>query len=181
VSETGIPEQVALVRDFVNTFHVEEGEDDIRDPATLRDWLAARGLEAGSPGPANVRRARELREALRDLLLANNQVDADTDAARVVVEEAGSRARIELRFGPGGTLVPVPTAGGADGALGAIVAAVSLATHDETWTRLKACRAETCHWAYYDQARNQSRAWCSMEVCGNREKVRSFRRRQAGA
>ena len=28
---------------------------------------------------------------------------------------------------------------------------------------------------FYDQSRNRSRAWCSMEVCGNREKARSFR------
>ncbi|MGH3007295.1 MAG: CGNR zinc finger domain-containing protein, partial [Gaiellaceae bacterium] len=45
--------------------------------------------------------------------------------------------------------------------------------------RLKACRAEDCRWAFYDRARNRSRHWCSMAVCGNRTKARTFRRRHA--
>ena len=43
--------------------------------------------------------------------------------------------------------------------------------------RLSACRDEHCRVAFYDKSRNRSRAWCSMEVCGNREKARSFRAR----
>jgi predicted RNA-binding Zn ribbon-like protein len=61
------------------------------------------------------------------------------------------------------------------------VAAASLAMLDGTWSRLEACRAETCRWTFYDQARNRSRAWCSMEVCGNRAKVRRYRRRHLSA
>ena len=47
--------------------------------------------------------------------------------------------------------------------------------------RLSACRDENCRVAFYDKSRNRSRAWCSMEVCGNREKARSFRQRHAHA
>ena len=50
---------------------------------------------------------------------------------------------------------------------------------DGTWTRLKACRSDTCQWAFVDQARNRSRQWCDMRVCGNRQKVRTFRSRHA--
>ncbi len=61
------------------------------------------------------------------------------------------------------------------GAVGRIVAAVAeLATTPE-WPRLKACRDDHCRVAFYDKSRNRSRAWCSMEVCGNREKARTFR------
>ncbi|HYH51840.1 MAG TPA: CGNR zinc finger domain-containing protein, partial [Acidimicrobiia bacterium] len=41
----------------------------------------------------------------------------------------------------------------------------------------KVCRQPDCRWAYYDESRNRSRTWCSMESCGNRAKARSFRQR----
>jgi predicted RNA-binding Zn ribbon-like protein len=47
----------------------------------------------------------------------------------------------------------------------------------ESWERLKACRAEDCRWAFLDDAKNHSRAWCSMKVCGNRAKARAYRER----
>jgi predicted RNA-binding Zn ribbon-like protein len=50
---------------------------------------------------------------------------------------------------------------------------------DATWERMKACRADDCRWAYLDTARNRSRAWCSMRVCGNRAKVQAYRERHA--
>ncbi len=60
-----------------------------------------------------------------------------------------------------------------------LAAIVADAAGTDEWSRLKACRRHSCLWAFYDHARNKSRAWCSMEVCGNREKARSFRQRHA--
>ncbi|HKX31674.1 MAG TPA: ABATE domain-containing protein [Blastocatellia bacterium] len=37
---------------------------------------------------------------------------------------------------------------------------------------LRECPGEGCGWLFIDQSRNQSRRWCSMEVCGNRAKAR---------
>jgi len=75
----------------------------------------------------------------------------------------------------------LPEAAGTAGALGHIVASVSDAMTDRTWFRLKACADERCRWAFYDQSKNRSGHWCSMEVCGNRSKARQFRRRQRAA
>jgi predicted RNA-binding Zn ribbon-like protein len=47
------------------------------------------------------------------------------------------------------------------------------------WPRLKICLSDTCQWAFYDASKNRSGNWCSMEVCGNRMKVRSHRRRKS--
>jgi predicted RNA-binding Zn ribbon-like protein len=112
------------------------------------------------------------------LLLANNDVDVDTEPAFEVLDDAARRGRVTLRF-VGGTPVLEPEAAGVAGALGRIVAAVHEAVADGSWLRLKACRADDCEWAFVDTARNQSRAWCSMRSCGNREKARAFRRRHA--
>ena len=62
-------------------------------------------------------------------------------------------------------------------ALGRLLAVVAAAHNDGTWLRLKACPADDCQWAYYDRSRNRSAVWCDMGVCGNRQKVRSFRER----
>jgi predicted RNA-binding Zn ribbon-like protein len=44
---------------------------------------------------------------------------------------------------------------------------------------LKACPWHTCHWAFYDHTKNSGGVWCTMEVCGNRAKVKAYRERQA--
>jgi predicted RNA-binding Zn ribbon-like protein len=72
-------------------------------------------------------------------------------------------------------------AGGLEGALGAIVAVVHEAIADGTWTRLKACERSSCRWAFYDRSRNGSSHWCSMAVCGSREKNRrAYQRHRSG-
>jgi predicted RNA-binding Zn ribbon-like protein len=48
------------------------------------------------------------------------------------------------------------------------------------WERLKACKSDSCHWAFYDHFRNRSGRWCEMGVCGRWEKLRTYRRRHKG-
>ena len=83
------PGELALVRAFVNTRDVDLDTDAFSDPAALSAWLAARGLLETSTAarPADVRRAVALREALRELLLGNN------DGRKVPPESAGSSRR----------------------------------------------------------------------------------------
>ena len=57
-------------------------------------------------------------------------------------------------------------------------AIVQRAIVDGTWARLKACRWDTCQWAFYDTSKNRSGSWCSMAVCGNRAKAAAYRRRR---
>jgi predicted RNA-binding Zn ribbon-like protein len=46
--------------------------------------------------------------------------------------------------------------------------------------RVRECAAGNCGWLFMDQSRNQSRRWCDMKICGNREKVRRHRRVAGG-
>jgi predicted RNA-binding Zn ribbon-like protein len=68
---------------------------------------------------------------------------------------------------------------GVPAALGRLLAIAFGAMLDGSWPRLKVCRQ--CRWAFYDYSRNRSGSWCSMTLCGNRAKTRSYRRRKAGA
>lgn len=173
------PRDLELVRLFVNTHELDSGADELATAGALQAWLVEHGLvRGGRASSADVEAAGRLREAIRSLLLENNGVGVREDAA-AVLEQAADRARLALRFDPAGSARLKPAALGVDGALGRLAAIVAAAMAEGTWERLKACRAEDCGWAFYDGARNRSRHWCSMAVCGNRTKARSYRRRHA--
>jgi predicted RNA-binding Zn ribbon-like protein len=172
------PGDLELVRAFVNTLDVESGADELRDPIALGTWLRSHGLlRGGSPSVADLTAARRLREAIRSLLLEQAGVSVRKDAA-LTLTRAAQRAGLAPAFDPTGSARLEPAAGGVDGALGRVLAIVAAAMAEGTWSRLKACRAEDCRWAFYDHARNRSRHWCSMAVCGNRTKARAYRRRR---
>ncbi len=175
------PHQLDLVIDFVNTFELDTGEEALQDPARLSSWLAERGLLAQGEraGAEDLGRALELREALRRTMLANNGGPA-AEPQTALLEQAARRGELSVHFRGGASLLE-PCVDGPDGALAALLAPVAEAMSDGTWARVKACRADDCHWAFYDFSRNRSGTWCDMAVCGNREKVRAYRARSGGA
>jgi predicted RNA-binding Zn ribbon-like protein len=179
---TDFDTQLDLVRDYVNTLDLETGIDRISSADELATWLSEQGLvdDLVEPSAAEVADALAVREAIRELLLANNGVEADPDAASKTLEAAGREAHLTVRFEQGRPLL-APEGDGTRAAIGRIVAAVAELAPTDEWKRLKGCRDDHCRVAFYDKSRNRSRAWCSMEVCGNREKARSFRKRHAAA
>lgn len=48
---------------------------------------------------------------------------------------------------------------------------------DEDFTKVKACEGPTCTLLFADHTRGARRRWCSMAVCGNRDKQARFRDR----
>jgi predicted RNA-binding Zn ribbon-like protein len=177
---TDLHTQLDLVRDYVNTLDIEAGTDRISSPDELATWLSEQGLvdDLVEPSDDEVADALAVREAIRELLLANNGVEADAAAASKTLEDAGRRAQLTVRFENGRPLL-APEGEGTRAAIGRMVATVAELAPTEEWKRLKSCRDDNCRVAFYDKSRNRSRAWCSMEVCGNREKARSFRARHA--
>ena len=160
------PEPLRLVQLFVNTVDREHGREWIGSLRSLRGWLRERGLSTRGIDAAALERAHELREALRELLLANNGTAWDRRALEVV-----GRAGVGVRLtGPAAIEL------GGESPLDEIVAVAYGAMLDGTWPRLKACR--NCRWAFYDYSKNRSAGWCSMLICGNRAKTRAYRRRR---
>jgi predicted RNA-binding Zn ribbon-like protein len=164
--------------DFVNTVDLETGEEALGDAPQLAAWLAGHELL-----PATTRLTRtdleaalELREALRRAMLAHNGAPEDEAAARAL-EEVARRGELGVHFGPAGSMSLAPRAEGLAGALAALLVPVAASIADGSWERVKACRADDCHWAFYDRSRNHSGTWCDMAICGNRTKVRAYRER----
>ena len=162
------PEPLRLVQTFVNTVDLEH------DREWLSDWFTERGVRATG---RELDRAREVREALRDLLYANNRQPATGDPHAVLRHAAdGARFSLDLE-----TPALVSRAAGVDGLVGDVLAVAFGAMGDGTWPRLKACRNHGCRWSFYDYSKNRSASWCSMQLCGNRTKTRSYRRRHSAA
>ena len=173
------PAGLATIRSFINTGDLDTGEESLGDGAALAAWLAEHdlALSGGPPTRADLRRVIQLREALRSLA-ARNAGEPASPSALAVIEQQRRRSRLGVVFGADGSAPIVPAATGIDAALGELLAIVATAMHDGTWPRLKACADPTCRWAFYDSSRSHRRTWCSMEVCGNRNKVRAYRQRQ---
>ena len=178
-----VPGQLAEVREFVNTRDIDHGLEELAGPQELVAWLAAHRLLKPdvTARPGDLRRAVLFREALRELLLSNNDGrPVPRDAARTL-DDVAARARLRLRVEEGGSARLAAEGDSVDAALGRLLVSVYRAMENDTWPRLKACRDDTCQWAFYDHSKNRSGHWCSMEVCGSRHKARQYRERRASA
>ena len=175
------PGRLAIVQALVNTVDREHGPDLLDEREGLGDWLAARGLlePGGSVSAQDLAAARAVREALRALLRANNG-EPEAPGARAALGAAADGAGLRASLPPEGPEL-VPARGGVEGALGRVVAAAFAAMLDGTWARLKACPRDVCGWAFYDRSSNASATWCSMAVCGGREKAGAYYRRRRGS
>jgi predicted RNA-binding Zn ribbon-like protein len=174
------PGELAYVQAFVNSHDYEDGLERLSDPEAARDWFAAFGLMAPDEklSDADVRQAIDVREALRSLLLANNGYELEPDAVEALNRAAKSTEML-VRFDDHGHPRLAPARSGIDAALARLLAIVYRSVADGTWERFKACPEHSCMWAFYDRSKNRSGTWCSMEVCGNRAKARSYRERRA--
>lgn len=170
------PGDLALLERFVNTANLDAGTDELSDPAALAAWLADSGLARAGAELDEPERERivAFREALRALLFANHG-HAPDPAAIAAVDRA---ARLVVAFDADGTARLVPAEGGVEGVIARLSAIVAHSQAEGTWASMKACPADSCGWAFYDHSRNHSRTWCTMSVCGNRAKARSYRARQ---
>jgi predicted RNA-binding Zn ribbon-like protein len=176
--EKTAPQPLYLVQRFVNSIDLENGEDEFTTPAALRDWFAERKLMGAgeTASAADLRRALDVREGLRAVLMANNGTPADPEKLERL-EKAAGRAGLRMRFGGAADPRLEPVGDGVDGALARLLAIVAESTENGKWERLKACPRDPCFWAFYDRSKNRSGRWCRMEECGNIEKARAFRQR----
>ncbi len=149
-----VPDDVALVVDFLNTVDVDEGADLLGDEDGYQGWATHRGLR-----PTKRELTRRVRDALRDLL-----VDGDAAIPRVP---------LTVQVAPDG----VPHIAGGDAADRVLAAVLGLVDRGE-WQRLKLCPNPVCLEAFYDRSKNRSRRWCDMAGCGSTMKARAYRQRR---
>jgi predicted RNA-binding Zn ribbon-like protein len=167
------------VRQFVNTCDLEARTDKLSTPPALARWLRDASLIGTTidADEADLRRALEVREALREVMAANHSDTSLPPEAVSALNSAAERADLGLELTSNAGWIARPRAGGLDEALGALLAIVVQAAGDGTWQRLKVCANDACRWAFYDHSRARTGRWCSMQLCGNRAKQQAWRAR----
>lgn len=162
------PGGLALIQALVNTLDLESDADAL-DTAEGR---AAFGLAPGAEAEA----ARELREALRVACLAHagHGPHAVAPPLGQLLAAAPLLVRVSAADGSA-TLAPADPSP----LVSRVAATIAEAVASGTWTRLKACEAADCHWAYYDRSPAGRSRWCDMGVCGARAKMRAYRARKS--
>ena len=170
------PGRLALLQRFINSSNHDfpPDWDRIGTGTKARAWLRQKGLVA--PGDritdTDAARLRELREAIRALVVAN-RAGRPPAAALEVVRARGAEVRVAID--DAGRTVLEPTRPGVDGAVATLLAILHEAQISGDWSRMRACRK--CEYAFFDRSKNRSAAWCDMAICGNRTKNRTYYRR----
>jgi len=173
-----LEQESGLLVDFVNTRDIEEETDSIADPRGLQVWIRERtGEYVDAPDEEALDRLLVLRESLRALLRANNGEEIEAGEL-APLQGAAERSRFRTTFAADGHLGIAPARSDISGFEARLLLAIERLQSQGAWPRLKACTDDECQWAFYDATRNHSRTWCSMEVCGNREKTRRYRERK---
>ncbi|MFM9368730.1 CGNR zinc finger domain-containing protein [Streptomyces sp. Da 82-17] len=188
------PASARLVEAFANTVDVELGTDELDTASKLSAWLTAqelldRGRRVTAEDHALCLR---LRAGIREELGANVG-DAADPAHLTAADEALRALPVFVTVGSGGSggsggsvgsagrtgaLTPDPALTPVRRALASIAVAWSELVVTGEAARLKRCAEHACAWVFWDVSKNRSRRWCSMRVCGNRNKARRYAARQ---
>ncbi|MET9828644.1 CGNR zinc finger domain-containing protein [Streptomyces sp. NPDC006385] len=162
------PGGLELVEALVNTLDLESGTDALD---------TAQGRARFGLAEEDLPRARELRESLRVALLAHAGHPPHRAVTPLGDLLAAAPLLVRVDATDGSATLGAAARGAADEVPlpSRVAAAIAQALVEGTWTRLKACEAADCHWAYYDRSPAGRGRWCSMQVCGARAKMRRYR------
>jgi predicted RNA-binding Zn ribbon-like protein len=183
-----VPDALANLYDFANSLdlrhfvhhHVQHSQaDDLESAAHLGKWMADRRLaKQGTVTSAAVfDAALALREAARDYLECEPE-DRRRDAAiKDALDKAMARfpLRVTATGKEGLRLAPLGT--DAVTGLAAVVAELYNGSANGTLDRLKMCASDECKRVFFDRSKPGTRRWCQSNLCGNRQKTRTYRER----
>ncbi|MGW6335903.1 CGNR zinc finger domain-containing protein [Nocardia rhamnosiphila] len=150
----------------------------LHTPADLVTWVGRSRL---TPTPeltittAEVAAARHLRDTLFETTRARSHGEPSTSHDLDVLNDFATAAPLIPRITAAGARAWAPDTGTA---LLSTVArdAIDLLSGPHAG-RIRTCSAADCQLIYVDTSRPGRRRWCSMEHCGNRNKVRAHRAR----
>ncbi|MDX3180962.1 CGNR zinc finger domain-containing protein [Streptomyces sp. NPDC053741] len=150
-----------VLLDLLNSRPLVDGKerDALGDPAEGRQWAREHG---GEGSPAELALLRETRDVLRDVVLGRRSPVAFgplLEGVHRTPEMTSDGLRWLLRTAPHARLAAEVVLAWAD-------------TEEQLPGRLRPCANDGCRLFLLDRSRANRARWCSMAVCGNREKAR---------
>lgn len=151
-------------------------------PADLTLWGARLGLARPSASPrvrgGELTAARALRRAIHDVFaaLARDATPDQRSIAQLERDYANAIAAARLSPGDGGWRLDWPRDDSRRIRFAVAVDAFDLLRDRQRLARVRMCPANNCGWLFLD--RTGRRRWCSMGVCGSRDKMRRLYERR---
>ncbi len=171
--------------DFINTIDPRFGPhavDLLSSPDALRRWAQFAGLvdklrvdRRGFP------RALDVRDTLDAIFraVAEGKKPRPRDLTKLRDAYLAVLTDARLASEPGGLHWQLPAGAGVDALLLPVLASALELLQNPT--QIRHCPGENCGWLFIDTTKNASRKWCSMDPCGNRNKMRRYRARKRDA
>jgi predicted RNA-binding Zn ribbon-like protein len=153
-----------------------------RDEDVL-DWLKQAGLSVPKVAPKAARisllgSARTLRENIRSLIEKRKAGQrGDPSVLNRFLSGAQSHPRIIWNKPRSPKIEKVSRKDTVEALLGPVAEAAADLLVTADFRLVKRCEDETCVLWFSDHTKSHHRRWCSMALCGNRQKVAAYRRR----
>lgn len=171
-SRTDAQGELRALERFCNSARFLYTEDALITPTSASAWLRANDIDAGELNRKEHEQVVDLREVIRDHLEGQDRVAELNKLAKNLL--AGPRWAAD-----GEPVLPPKRAGALESYLSSLLALLFTAGFTGELERLKTCRNPDCRWVFYDRSPARNSVWCSMDVCGARHKMRSYRSRLA--
>jgi predicted RNA-binding Zn ribbon-like protein len=174
--------------DFLNTVVRVDGAlvDALQTNDDVADWLRQAGMltgprTAGALPRSLLRVARELRENIRALVEYRKLGKrGDVSVLNVFLAEARSYPRLHWKKSGDLSLERVGSRATAEQMLAPVAEAAADLLITADFARVRHCDGQACVLWFADHTRAGKRRWCSMAICGNRQKVTAYRKRRGG-
>jgi predicted RNA-binding Zn ribbon-like protein len=178
-----------IVLDFTNTVNARPlySRDDLRGPDDLSDWASAAGMahhgvvvSPDAEGSQHFAAAIALREHIYHLF---GPIAAGDDPHSAAVAFVARRAAHGVRSTPwvrgSAGYEPQWVANSIEGWCDRLADEAMQLLRSPATSRIGCCAG--CGWLFLDTSRGHARRWCSMNVCGVRDKMRRYHHRQSMA
>ncbi|MFD7509872.1 CGNR zinc finger domain-containing protein [Streptomyces sp. NPDC059853] len=170
------PDSAILIEAYANTLDLDAGTDALATPAGLTTWLAQHSLISGAKVTEDAHRSYlALRAGIREHLGAHV---GDTPDPHLLAAADRALAEHPLHITADGTLTPGPDLPPDRVPFAHLAIAWHTLVTTGTAIRLKRCAEHTCGWVFWDASRSRTGRWCSMQVCGSRNKSRAYEARR---
>jgi predicted RNA-binding Zn ribbon-like protein len=152
----------------------------LREPADLARWYVEAGLldEPPAVGPAGLRTARTLREAI--YRIARDAIGEELPAAadEALLNAAASHPPLIPVLRSTARRLTLPPDGGENAALSTVARDAIDLFGSTTADRIRECAGPECGLLFVDTSRPGGRRWCSSTACGTKERSAAYRRRK---
>ncbi|TLW92265.1 CGNR zinc finger domain-containing protein [Saccharomonospora piscinae] len=171
-SRTDAPGELGKLEGLCNSARLLYTEDALITSASASAWLRAHEIEVAELNRKEHDLLLRLRETVRDHLDGHERTTELNRLAKVLLAPPRWSAR-------GEPVLPPKKTGALDTYLADCLALVFTTGLTGELDRLKVCQNPDCRWVFYDRSPAQNSIWCSMDVCGARHKMRTYRSRHA--